>query len=185
MENLANLTFRHGKKRINGFSVPIHPSQALSSILYLVSTFLHILVCFIFPQWNGKWGIVITSMCLAALTISSWYVVSTINPEALVGDKHMPLWFGRKAPRITRLCLDCKKTILDFDHHCFYLNTCIGSKNYTSFIFLIVSGMVQMLFQLIISVLVQTTEITWETVQSLWLQVLLGLETVVSMIRNF
>jgi len=39
--------------------------------------------------------------------------------------------------RKTRHCKPCNKCVAGFDHHCVYLNTCIGSKNYSEFILLI------------------------------------------------
>ena len=37
----------------------------------------------------------------------------------------------------TKHCRFCKKCILFFDHHCVWLNNCIGSLNYKKFIILL------------------------------------------------
>lgn len=36
----------------------------------------------------------------------------------------------------TKHCGRCNKCVAAFDHHCLYLNTCIGGKNYTAFVML-------------------------------------------------
>ena len=43
------------------------------------------------------------------------------------------LWMG---PR-TKHCHLCRKCIDGFDHHCLYLNTCVGRRNYQSFILML------------------------------------------------
>ncbi|KAJ0412642.1 hypothetical protein ATCC90586_002272 [Pythium insidiosum] len=48
----------------------------------------------------------------------------------------------------TRHCSVCHKCIADFDHHCVYLNTCIGSRNYPLFIALLASSIVLMATEL-------------------------------------
>ena len=38
----------------------------------------------------------------------------------------------------TKHCGRCNKCVHDFDHHCVFLNTCIGGRNYVSFVSLLV-----------------------------------------------
>ncbi|KAJ3381705.1 hypothetical protein HDU92_005186 [Lobulomyces angularis] len=41
----------------------------------------------------------------------------------------------------TKHCKPCNKCISEFDHHCQFLSTCIGSKNYLSFCICVFSGL--------------------------------------------
>ncbi|CAI2374687.1 unnamed protein product [Moneuplotes crassus] len=44
-----------------------------------------------------------------------------------------------KVPKEYKHCGSCNKCVQDFDHHCQWLNTCIGSKNYKFFISFVIS----------------------------------------------
>jgi hypothetical protein len=50
-------------------------------------------------------------------------------------------------------CRECNKCVLGFDHHCVWLNTCIGTANYLSFLALLVLGMMTLLLQSILALL--------------------------------
>ena len=57
------------------------------------------------------------------------------NGEAL---KYCPYCdVGRSQHKTTKHCMLCHKCVSHFDHHCMYLNTCIGAANYKVFFFLI------------------------------------------------
>lgn len=45
-------------------------------------------------------------------------------------------WYVSKTTKHCKVCNRCTK---DFDHHCIWLNNCIGYNNYTSFIILLVA----------------------------------------------
>ena len=45
-------------------------------------------------------------------------------------------------------CRACDKCVLHFDHHCKWLNNCVGAKNYHSFFVLVFAVFVQVLAQL-------------------------------------
>ena len=53
--------------------------------------------------------------------------------------------------KLSRHCLICDKCVVDYDHHCRWLNNCIGEANYKTFIMLIVSTSVLMVIHLVVS----------------------------------
>lgn len=40
-------------------------------------------------------------------------------------------------------CVECNKCVDQFDHHCFWLNSCVGKPNYRYFVMLLASATVQ------------------------------------------
>lgn len=57
---------------------------------------------------------------------------------------------------MTRYCTICCKNSPGLDHHCTWLNTCIGENNYEAFYCLVVSATVQTLLQAVIGILMAT-----------------------------
>jgi hypothetical protein len=41
---------------------------------------------------------------------------------------------------LTKHCKSCNKCVARYDHHCAFLSTCIGKKNYKQFLFIITFG---------------------------------------------
>lgn len=59
-------------------------------------------------------------------------------------------------PKVTRYCTICCKNSPGLDHHCTWLNTCIGESNYEAFYCLVVIATIQTLGQAIIGILMAT-----------------------------
>lgn len=51
-------------------------------------------------------------------------------------------------PENVKHCAQCNKCVLDFDHHCIWLNNCIGRSNFLRFVYLIVEVEAQGIMQL-------------------------------------
>lgn len=62
----------------------------------------------------------------------------------------------RVPPKLTRYCTICCKNSPGLDHHCTWLNTCIGENNYEAFYCLVVSATTQTLGQAVIGILMAT-----------------------------
>lgn len=62
----------------------------------------------------------------------------------------------RVPTKVTRYCTICCKNSPGLDHHCTWLNTCIGESNYEAFYCLVVSATVQTLGQAVIGILMAT-----------------------------
>jgi hypothetical protein len=87
---------------------------------------------------------------------SCWYAVETIDPIEINGQTTKSLICFKQSKVQTRYCPNCRKSVEGLDHHCVWLNTCIGSKNYVPFLGLIVNGFLQMAWQVLVIVLYLT-----------------------------
>ena len=55
-------------------------------------------------------------------------------------------------------CIICEKCVDGFDHHCYWVNNCIGKKNFFIFLIFIVLVAVNLIVNITISMLDLTTE---------------------------
>lgn len=59
-------------------------------------------------------------------------------------------WCNCHVMEKTKHCGKCKRCTMNFDHHCSWLNNCIGSKNYKPFFLLVTTVLIQSIVNLII-----------------------------------
>lgn len=64
-------------------------------------------------------------------------------------------------PLRTSHCHECNNCVLTFDHHCVWLGTCIGRRNYTAFFFFVTVLATFVSFMLVAS--------TFALIDSLWI----------------
>ncbi|OMJ87487.1 hypothetical protein SteCoe_10822 [Stentor coeruleus] len=139
----------------NGFQRPFHKLQIVSWVYMLFMIGIYgFLVLPLFP-YQIK---VIVSMfftCNLIMIIVLGFICTLIDPtdpavkeakRAEILSKSMDL---KKYPKIckvckfhvnmdTKHCRDCDRCVLHFDHHCKWLNNCIGVKNYKIYVHLLV-----------------------------------------------
>jgi hypothetical protein len=154
------------KYRRTSFDSPLHPYQIATWIIFPL-ILVHFFV-FLLPLLWDCVGLVasITSLfCLASVsTLAFAYITCTIDPvdNALVcRDAHQPMpvlqetsycWIcDLEVDRSAKHCPDCKKCVTRFDHHCLWLNTCVGAKNYRFFLALLASVGVLTMTSLVLS----------------------------------
>lgn len=77
-----------------------------------------------------------------------WFFVSYLDPNEESKMKSCSaICFSSETLSTPRYCPVCCKIIKGLDHHCVWLNTCIGARTYPSFLILIQSCSIQLLFQ--------------------------------------
>ena len=131
----------------------------------------------------------ITALC-TLLVVVTWYLAAATDPEMKEHETASSesgcngICTNLCTTRSTRYCLDCRKIVMQFDHHCSFLNNCVGSKNYLYFIILVTMAFVQMLFHIVTGVVVQVHCFDLQVVQQymqLWVfYTVLQLEILVS-----
>lgn len=70
---------------------------------------------------------------ITAVVLMAWLVCTTMDPAPP----------QQTTPADARYCRLCKKSVPGLDHHCMWLNTCIGSCNYPAFFILAWAGTLQ------------------------------------------
>ncbi|CAI5742549.1 unnamed protein product [Hyaloperonospora brassicae] len=158
-----------GHQRHNGFERPFSRDQLISWIGHSVSAVCFFLgalsLCLCCTgQGNGpdntdtsrrrnscKSMLTVTVVAVAVhivnstVLVASWRVCETIDP-AIHADPSTSWWSSRlSGPRWakTRYCAVCRKTVPGMDHHCTWLQTCIGRANYVQFFTVACTGTVQ------------------------------------------
>lgn len=96
------------------------------------------------------------------IVLITWYFVEKIDPIEIKGQVTPKLICFKQSKVTTRYCATCHKSVEGLDHHCLWLNTCIGSKNYIPFFILVLSGFLQTGLQAVIGVLYLTLWFTPE-----------------------
>ncbi|KAF0696837.1 Aste57867_12438 [Aphanomyces stellatus] len=151
--------------RITGLDAPHSRDQFISCSGHVVSglAFYAAMGCMLLPQTFApspthtedyelwKWIVLMAHVVLNALLVCAWVSCETCNP----GDEGSS-WLGvsLQGPRWekSRYCAVCRKTVPGMDHHCTWLNTCIGRKNYAQFFTIAVCGVVIFSIQAFVAV---------------------------------
>ncbi|CAG9324202.1 unnamed protein product [Blepharisma stoltei] len=140
----------------NGFSLPLHPYQMLSWILLILfSISFYALYLPIMP--SGLFEFYLLSFTILYLLTIFWIYLTThgdptdpvVLQELLAKKENKPFDSKKYSFMCTackthvsinsKHCGTCDKCIEGFDHHCKWLNNCIGKKNYRAFIYLLIT----------------------------------------------
>ncbi len=141
------------QKRVNGFQRPFTNDQIISWIAEPAAAAVFYLIVAPFT-FDGTRTALLTvySICLV-LHIFCWYYCSAKDP-AQDGGFYWPCM--KEAQKESRYCAVCQKHVKGLDHHCTWLNTCIGKRQYWAFFFLVVIGTFMFWFQSLMIILILT-----------------------------
>ncbi|CAI5702300.1 unnamed protein product [Peronospora effusa] len=161
-------------QRINGFERPFSRDQVISWIGHSVSGLSFyigaagVYLCTGQDSSNEEQStssVIITLTLVAVgmhvvnstILITSWRSCETIDPAAPVDDSMSNGWrcVRLSGPRWekTRYCALCRKAVPGLDHHCTWLQTCIGKVNYAQFFTVACTGTVQFVLQVVYAAL--------------------------------
>ncbi|RLN50274.1 hypothetical protein BBJ29_003523 [Phytophthora kernoviae] len=158
-----------GSQRHNGFERPFSRDQVISWLGHSISALCFYVGAAGVYVCTGKGGVeeentnsTITTLTLVAaavhvidslLLVTSWKSCETTDPAAPIEDSLPNGWIGVRlsGPRWekTRYCALCRKAVPGLDHHCTWLQTCIGKNNYAQFFTVAITGTVQFVLQVV------------------------------------
>ena len=153
-----------GRRRINACSLPLHYVQLIAIVVIIFLVLMNYLtLCVNIPTHPWQWLSIVLSSLIILPFLIVFLRINFLDPaedEVIQKSRGPRTDFDRHEHGhvITDLfchvcavhvsdkakhCSSCNKCIYSFDHHCIWLNTCIGGKNYRLFLFmlsLIVTG---------------------------------------------
>jgi palmitoyltransferase len=138
-------------------SVPVLSVFVLIGLVYYVTIFIFLEDWLGFRSSAGLLNALIFT-ALASLTIFSFFVCAITDPGGLppayvpdIEENHLSdqdpnrsgllarkcdKCSGFKAPR-SHHCRVCRRCVLRMDHHCLWINNCVGHRNYKAFVLLV------------------------------------------------
>lgn len=163
-------------KRLNGFQYPLGLRQVCLVFLYIISTAAYFVIINTLIQNVQLLNILLVIHSILVFIVSMlWYNVETINTEDFAFGNMYSIEENKKCEKaikkylnisISRVVLDvkscgmsnprsnkshycseCKKSVVGLDHHCTWLNTCIGMRNYRPFYALLLCSTCQFSLQ--------------------------------------
>jgi palmitoyltransferase len=147
-----------GQRRRNAFSFPLHYIQIIAILVIIFLLLMNYLtLCVNIPTNPWQWLNIVLSSIIILPFLIVFIMICYIDPaeDAVIYKSQGPrIDFDRRQhPHvITELychvcsvhvtekakhCSSCNKCVYSFDHHCVWLNTCIGGKNYRLFLLML------------------------------------------------
>jgi palmitoyltransferase ZDHHC1/11 len=148
--------------RVNGLQYPPSRDQIKTLIIYPATVFSSFLITRVTLSDDIRLMVLLMTLngALSVLIILAWISVSYIDPELKEGSSGIPVVCYSSPDKSARFCGACRKTVPGLDHHCTWLNTCIGRRNYVPFICLVFIGAAQSALNAVIGFITAAVWIT-------------------------
>lgn len=172
-DNLGANEYRKDR-RINGLQLPLHPLQIvgwIALVIFVLATYFVIIPAF---QPIIQLPLYATISVLFFIHIIAHVAALIIDPADTdllknTSRKVVPEFDRKKHSHViengrchlcniktsssrTKHCSVCNKCVEKFDHHCKYLNQCVGARNYVPFLMCVVTAVVAVLVILAASI---------------------------------
>ncbi|CAM9587862.1 unnamed protein product [Chrysoparadoxa australica] len=139
--------------RKRGWEKPYAPDQMIALVLHpLLTVYFYVLSGLSMPR-HLLASTLVPYAILGVLVLYLWLWVELVDPSTEGG---IILPCKGKAQEGSQYCPSCRKAVRGFDHHCTWLNTCIGTKNYLQFYLLTLVGLLHYTLQTVVGVLALT-----------------------------
>lgn len=129
--------------RRRGFDWPPTAEQVTTAVGEAAITALVLSALIVYPSPGWMPLPVALYSAVAAVVAAAWVYCSAVDP-AQPGGVPYGCFTAAHPPRPKeRYCRICRKSVPQMDHHCGFLATCIGRRNYVAFATLAIAGTVQ------------------------------------------
>lgn len=155
------------RSRLNGLQWPPSRDQLKTVIIYPILSIGYYFLIYgtLFRFQQNFIAFICVNGCLSILLVLAWVTVEYIDPQLRPGKVGIPVVCFPAPEKSARFCSACKKTVSGLDHHCTWLNTCVGRRNYVSFISLVFIGATQSVLQTVVGVVSLTIWINNEEIK--------------------
>ena len=142
--------------RHRGLQCPFNSSQYISIFLHILTTLSFVAFATTTTSTSSLFVSILIFSTLTICIVSAWlftsWVDSSLTPNRCERCFCGTLYCFKRAQLKTRYCAVSKKKVPEMDHYCVWMNTAIGSRNYTSFFLVALFSTLLLWFQMVISI---------------------------------